>query len=205
MSAFLLAALVTSTTAPLQLTVALFDYAKVPPQWLSWARQEMSRIYREVGVEVTWHDASSDARTNSMDTSQSDNGTLPPAALIVLILPESQRTQDSIPQGVIGYSAGTADECRRVAYVLYGRMDQFRLEQAPAIYRAKLLAYLMAHEVGHLLLPVDSHSSSGIMRARWSRADLELAQQGRLRFTVDQALSIRSKVSRLAEGGCMVR
>ena len=204
MSAFLLAALVAST-APSPLSVAVFDYARVPPQWLSWAKQEMSRIYGEIGVEITWHDASSDARTNSRDTLQPDTGTLPQAALIVLILPESQATQERIPQSVIGYSAGTADECRRVAYVLYGRMDQFRLEQAPAIYRAKLLAYLMAHEVGHLLLPVQSHSPSGIMRAQWSRADLELVQQGRLRFTADQALSIRTKVSRLAEGGCAVR
>jgi len=204
MSAFLLAVLVASS-APSPLSVAVFDYARVPPQWLSWAKQEMSRIYGEIGVEITWHDASSDARTNSVDKLQPDTGPLPQAALIVLILPESQATQERIPQSVIGYSAGTADECRRVAYVLYGRMDQFRLEQAPAIYRAKLLAYLMAHEVGHLLLPVQSHSPSGIMRAQWSRADLELAQQGRLRFTADQALSIRSKVSRLAEGGCAVR
>jgi len=204
MSAFLLAVLVASG-APSPLSVAVFDYARVPPQWLSWAKQEMSRIYGEIGVEISWHDASSDARTNSVDKLQPDTGPLPQAALIVLILPESQATQERIPQGVIGYSAGTADECRRVAYVLYGRMDQFRLEQAPAIYRAKLLAYLMAHEVGHLLLPVQSHSPSGIMRAQWSRADLELAQQGRLRFTADQALSIRSKVSRLAEGGCAVR
>jgi len=204
MSAFLLAVLVASG-APSPLSVAVFDYARVPPQWLSWAKQEMSRIYGEIGVEITWHDASSDARTNSVDKLQPDTGPLPQAALIVLILPESQATQERIPQSVIGYSAGTADECRRVAYVLYGRMDQFRLEQAPAIYRAKLLAYLMAHEVGHLLLPVQSHSRSGIMRAQWSRADLELAQQGRLRFTADQALSIRSKVSRLAEGRCAVR
>jgi len=204
MSAFLLAVLIASS-AQSPLSVAVFDYARVPPQWLSWAKQEMSRIYGEIGVEITWHDASSDARTNSVDKLQPDTGPLPQAALIVLILPESQATQERIPQSVIGYSAGTADECRRVAYVLYGRMDQFRLEQAPAIYRAKLLAYLMAHEVGHLLLPVQSHSPSGIMRARWSRADVELAQQGRLRFTADQALSIRSKVSRLAEGGCAVR
>jgi hypothetical protein len=204
MSAFLLAVLVASG-APSPLSVAVFDYARVPPQWLSWAKQEMSRIYGEIGVEISWHDASSDARTNSVDKLQPDTGPLPQAALIVLTLPESQATQERIPQSVIGYSAGTADECRRVAYVLYGRMDQFRLEQAPAIYRAKLLAYLMAHEVGHLLLPVQSHSPSGIMRARWSRADVELAQQGRLRFTADQALSIRSKVSRLAEGGCAVR
>jgi len=196
MSTFLVAAVVaglantgqatgTSSAKSLPLPVTVFDYANVPAQWLSRAEESMSRIYGEIGVEITWKDARSEARTG----------------LIVLILPESRSTKESIPQSVIGYSSGTADERRRVAYVLYGRMDQFRLEQVPAIQRANLLGHLMAHEVGHLLLPVQSHSPSGIMRARWSRADLELAQQGRLRFTADQAESIRSKVSRLAEGG----
>jgi hypothetical protein len=194
MSTFLVAAVVAgltntgqaasaSSAKPLPLPVTVFDYANVPTQWLSWAKESMSRIYEEIGVEIAWQDARSEARTG----------------LIVLILPESRSTKEGIPQSVIGYTSGTADERRRVAYVLYGRMDQFRLEQAPAIQRANLLGHLMAHEVGHLLLPVQSHSPSGIMRARWSRADLELAQQGRLRFSADQAQSIRSKVSRLAE------
>jgi hypothetical protein len=194
MSTFLVAVVVaglsgqasgTSSAKPLPLPVTVFDYAKVPAQWLSWAKESMSRIYGEIGVDITWQDARSEARTG----------------LIVLILPESRSIRESIPQSVMGYSSGTADERRRIAYVLYGRMDQFRLEQVPAIQRAILLGHLMAHEVGHLLLPVQSHSPSGIMRARWSRADLELAQQGRLRFTADQAESIRSKVSPLAEDG----
>jgi hypothetical protein len=201
MSTFLLAAVVagvtnmqapgTSSAKPLPLPVTVFDYANVPAQWLSWAKATMSRIYGDIGVEIRWQDVRSEARTG----------------LIVLMLPEARSIKESIPQSVMGYSSGTADERRRVAYVLYGRMDQFRLEQVPAIQRANVLGYLMAHEVGHLLLPVQSHSPSGIMRARWSRAELELAQQGRLRFTADQGELIRSKVSRLAEdeGGAQAR
>lgn len=196
MSTFLVAAVVAgltntghatsaSSAKSLPLPVTVFDYANVPAQWLSWAKEAMSRIYGEIGVEITWQDARSEARTG----------------LIVLILPESRSIKEGIPQSVIGYTSGTADERRRVAYVLYGRMDQFRLEQVPAVQRANLLGHLMAHELGHLLLPVQSHAPSGIMRARWSRADLELAQQGRLRFTADQAKSIRSKVSGLADDG----
>ena len=190
MSTFLMAAVVagltntaqatgTSSAKALTLPVTVFDYANIPPQWLRLAKEEMSRIYGDIGVAITWQDADSDARTG----------------LIVLILQESQSIKERIPPSVMGYSSGTADEGGRVAYVLYTRMDEFRLEQVPAIHRANLLGYLMAHEVGHLLLPVQSHSPTGIMRAQWSRTDLELAQQGRLRFTRDQAQSIRSKVA----------
>jgi hypothetical protein len=171
---------VMAPTKPLTLPVAVFDYADVPSQWLSRAKEEMSRIYREIGVEITWHDLRSD-------------NTLPQEVLIVLIRPGLRSVEESIPQGVIGFS-GTADERRRVAYIL----DQFRPEQFPPIYRERLLGHFMAHEVGHLLLPARSHSPTGLMRAQWTRAELERAQQRRLRFTDEQAQLIRTKVSRLA-------
>jgi hypothetical protein len=179
-------ATVTAAETPLPLPIAVFDYANVPAQWLSWAEAEMARIYRDIGVAITWLDL------------RADNA-VPPGALIVVIRPGLQSTEPTTPQDVIGFSVGTADEGGRVAYVLYGRMDQFRLEQSPAIYRAKLLGHFMAHEIGHLLLPNQSHSRTGLMRGRWSRADVELAQQGRLQFTADQARLIRSKILRLSE------
>lgn len=196
MSAFLVATLVTAltdsrqatgtaSTNPVLLPVVVFDYASVPAQWLSWARDAMSRIYRDIGVEIAWREPQADARTG----------------VIILIVPETPTIQKGVPDAVIGYSSGAADDRRRVAYVLYGRLDRFRLEQVPQINRGNMLGALMAHEVGHLLLPVDSHSSSGLMRARWNRGELELAQHGRLRFTADQARLIRAKLSRLAEAG----
>jgi hypothetical protein len=41
----------------------------------------------------------------------------------------------------------------------------------------------MAHEIGHLLLGANRHSASGIMKAAWRHADVELAGQGRLTFS----------------------
>jgi hypothetical protein len=169
--------------SPLTLTLALFDYASVPSEWLSRAKEEMRQIYRDIGVEISWQGLNVDPKA-------------PQPALIVLI--RRSAASAAIPEGVVGFSSGSADERRRVAYVLYDRLNGFRLEQSPGIYRGKLLGYLMAHEVGHLLLPVQSHSAQGLMRAQWSRAELQLALEGRLRFTDEQAQLIRSKISRLA-------
>jgi hypothetical protein len=175
---------VTVTMKPLTLPIAVYDYADLPSQWLSWAEEEMTRIYRGIGIEITWLDVRPPAK--------------PADGLIVLIRPGLTKAERAIPEGVMGFSSGTADERRRVAYVLYGRMEQFRLEQVPPIERAKLLGHIMAHEVGHLLLPGQSHSPTGLMRGQWSRAELERAQHGRLRFTDEQAQLIRTKVSRFA-------
>ena len=35
----------------------------------------------------------------------------------------------------------------------------------------------MAHEIGHLLLPPKAHSQAGLMRADWTKADLQRIQR----------------------------
>jgi hypothetical protein len=49
--------------------------------------------------------------------------------------------------------------------------------------RSEALGYIMAHEIGHLLLPSGAHSPSGIILARLTREDLLRS----LRFTRAQA------------------
>ncbi len=55
---------------------------------------------------------------------------------------------------------------------------------------------MIAHEIGHLLLPTDSHSETSIMRAMWDQQDLQLAAHGELGFTPRQAEFIRNEVLR---------
>jgi len=58
------------------------------------------------------------------------------------------------------------------------------------VKREVLLGYSIAHEMGHLLLPPNSHSISGVMRAS---LNLDLAAARRLRFTREQgALIVRA-------------
>lgn len=66
--------------------------------------------------------------------------------------------------------------------------------EVPNDFRAVILGHLMAHEIGHLLLGSESHSSKGIMRARWQREDLEAAVQGKLGFTPEQREKMREKI-----------
>jgi hypothetical protein len=57
-----------------------------------------------------------------------------------------------------------------------------------------VLGAAIAHEIGHLLLPHDSHSKSGIMRAEWNQSDFRNAKSGGLLFTADQAAQIRGRL-----------
>ena len=54
--------------------------------------------------------------------------------------------------------------------VLYDRI-LFATDHDPE-YRAALLAHVLVHEIGHLLMRTDGHSPDGVMKAHWSSADL---------------------------------
>ena len=56
----------------------------------------------------------------------------------------------------------------------------------------QVLGHVLAHEIGHLLLPPNSHSGAGIMAAR---IDLVRVENGSLWFDPHQGLMIRARVA----------
>jgi hypothetical protein len=67
-----------------------------------------------------------------------------------------------------------------------------RLEEAGVSPLLGILGHAIAHEIGHLLLPGNGHSVSGIMRARWDQKEWMLLRQGNLNFTPEQARLLRA-------------
>jgi hypothetical protein len=53
--------------------------------------------------------------------------------------------------------------------VLYGRI-LFATERSPE-RRAAILAHVLVHEIGHLLMRTNAHSADGVMKAHWSNTD----------------------------------
>lgn len=54
-----------------------------------------------------------------------------------------------------------------------------------------LLGYVIAHELGHLLLG-PGHNAKGIMRAGWDLRDIQAIRQGCLKFSPAEGLRMRS-------------
>jgi len=61
-----------------------------------------------------------------------------------------------------------------------------------------LLGYVMAHELGHLLLG-PGHVPGGVMRAKWSLDELTALRQQRLQFNPSQRAQIRRGLTSKAE------
>ena len=59
-----------------------------------------------------------------------------------------------------------------------------------------LLAYTMAHEIGHVLLRSSAHSASGLMQARCDRNSWRPASFCMMAFLPEQAKQMRQELSR---------
>jgi hypothetical protein len=58
-------------------------------------------------------------------------------------------------------------------------------------YPEYLLGHVLAHEIGHGLMRTDAHATNGVMKARWSVADIHTMSSARMEFTPEHALLMR--------------
>ena len=76
--------------------------------------------------------------------------------------------------------------------MFYGRVQAISDKYTSAV--SLVFACTLAHELGHVLMPDQAHSSQGLMRATWSREELQRADQGQLHFMPDEAARIRGRL-----------
>jgi hypothetical protein len=142
------------------------------------AKATVARLYGSIGVGIEWRTpASSPDGRSDQDPALAD-------LTVILIGPEAAWQR---PRGdrVLGRAPGTDAEPGRIAYVYHHRLERLTREigQDPA----DILALVLAHEIGHLLLPLGAHSEHGVMRATWRSDELRRLDVGRLGFTAEQA------------------
>jgi hypothetical protein len=150
------------------------DYRNVPAYTLVNAEREASRIYVAAGLPIRW-----------ASDSPADPGDIRRLRVIILSreMTELKVARDGIgPRTLAQASRGAAR-----AYIFYDRVVEAAPRYAPTL--EKLLGWVLAHEVGHLLLPDGGHSDRGIMRATFDR-------HGTLfkRFTAAQSLLLHQLV-----------
>ena len=167
------------------LMVLVDDYVSVSPNILERAREETTRIFRNINVEIIWL-TRGDARFEDFAVLMS--------VVSVQILSPEMVDRVKKRESVMGWAApGT-----RLVKVQYGGIEALvgETEALSWIRREKdiacILGHVVAHELGHLLLPRGTHSGSGIMQSRLNR---QLAASGGLFFTASEAQAIRTKLA----------
>lgn len=193
----LLIAAVTLDAQPLKVEVLIYNYAGVSAETLARAEREAARIYDRAGIETEWLDCP----LTSEVAARYPACQLPvsPTRPILRILSRSMAGRIGLTQTAFGSAllpedggfAMTAQVCAHCAE---------ELAKGGKAMHAVILGHLMAHELGHLLLGVGSHSLTGLMHVRWQTRDLESAAQGSLLFTSREAGTMRRQVSARLQG-----
>ena len=170
-----------TTPAP-RITIRIYDYAAIPSDLLARSQKVVDRLYAEIGVQVDW------AKTIAGGTPASDSIQIDSRELIVVILNPRMSQLQLLPDNVVGVAATAPAESGRMAYVLYDRLDKLDFASNKQVMDA--MGLVIAHELGHLLLPHGSHAPVGLMQPVWS-LDMLQTDQGQYGFSRAQAEVIR--------------
>ena len=159
------------------LMVLVDDHASVRAGILEQAKADATRVFQDIDVHIVWL-VDSDARLE-------DTAVLTSAVVVHILTPEMTARRNA-PGGVLGLVASGT----RLAAVFYSRIEG--LSPRNDSDTSSLLGHVLAHEIGHLLLPANAHSRSGIMQAVLTT---KLVSGPGLFFTADQAQLIRTRLA----------
>jgi hypothetical protein len=168
-------------TASEPLPIKLFNDAAVGNVVLHWAKEQAAWLLKSVCVDLIWVPCRVVSRSNLTPCQA-------PVRAMELHILASPLTNDfgEDTLGIAMPHLGSGDH----AGVFLSRVRQTVARNTGIIDVSDLLGCVMAHEIGHLLLHSNVHSSEGLMRMQFRPADLKKAAQRQLKFTSEQGEAI---------------
>jgi hypothetical protein len=173
----------------LRLTLVMYDRAHAEAETLAAAENTASKIFAHANVQLIWRDgpAYTAERQRVLNPPPED-----PARLVITLQPESE----AVRYGVRSSCGGFAFESSAIVFV----RSVYSMGTISAASAATRLGYVMAHELGHILLGPNAHAIVGIMRGTLLPADWEKAAQCTLGFTYSQNQQIRLWIDKRNRG-----
>ena len=147
-------------------TAAVHNYADVAADVLTEAEREASHIFRHAGVHLMWVDPLVNRTT-----------------VRVHILSAAMTIRTGAPSEVLGLATVQSG----MVYVLYDRvLDK---SESLDVRTSRVLGYVMAHEIGHVLLAGRAHGHVGLMKPR---LDPQMVRTGLIGFTREESREMRA-------------
>jgi hypothetical protein len=164
-----------------QITTRVYHTADMPPVSRHVALQVAARTLAAAGVTVSWREC--DAGCDDV----------PGRDELLVRLVRAIGRASRPDQLVLGDAYVDATLGGGVLATIYvDRVEQ--LAAASGTQVTTLLGRAIAHELGHLLLASSGHSARGLMRAKWSRNDLQRNRLIDWMFTEKDALAMRERL-----------
>jgi len=163
--------------------VVVRNLSTAPPDMVQKAEAASQQIYGVAGIRITWINTVNDVSWEGPDI-----------VLRAVILPQA-------PPSRALAAFGTALRDRQELLLYQDRIVRFgKIVDLPAHV---MFSVALVHEIGHLLLESDDHTSSGIMRAEWGQDDLLAIRRGQFHFTSDQIRRMKTNIEQ--RGSATVR
>jgi hypothetical protein len=177
------------STLPLnpEVSISVHDYADVPTPLLAAAEDQARGIFRRAGLETVWLNCS--PKLEKVEPKSCYFSDTTHLTLKISRHAMNAKVRDRID--VLGTAYPDESGTGYFAYVFYDRVQE--LAQRRSLGHA-LLADVMAHEIGHLLLGSTSHSLSGIMCAHWNYEELREVAEGIMSFIPAQSSIMRDRL-----------
>ena len=170
-----------------QIAVSVYDDAGVPEDTLASAEGRAAKIFQRAGLDVSWLTC---VRPNYASCATAFNEIGGPVHLVLRIKPNGASWTSDAAFGV-AYLA--SDGTGRYGDVFWKRASD--LQANSKVDLASILASVMAHEMGHLLLGSNAHAISGIMQAHWEDDEFRRISMGSLLFLPGQGKRMRARIT----------
>jgi hypothetical protein len=163
-----------------EITIFVYNSARVSVADLALAERQASMIFREAGIATGW--------VNCLGGEYKACRPSGPTQFVLHIVAHGKTSTNA----VFGLAFLGTDGKGRYCNVFYDRIE--KMEADSGTNAARLLGTVAAHEIGHLLLGSQSHSAMGLMSAHWGPAELRRVGSGGLKFTTEQAGHMRVNI-----------
>ena len=175
-------------------TVRGCNLAQVDGAIMQKAKQMAEQGFLNAGIELRWMDCLGRGNDAGVEAR-------PPATheIVLRIIRQTKQAIDTTGQFVAGQAIRPAPEAGSGMISIFYERTEMVAEQLRYQYpelqlkaaRGIVMGHLMAHEIGHLLLPTPAHAAAGIMKAQLDSRDWGQAVRGVLLFTQKESDLLR--------------
>lgn len=169
----------------LRIHIRVLDYVNLPVTARAELQTNAQRILGQAGIAADFVECYADGIEAAAEVCRAAFG---PLDFNLRILPPRQAMKGE----QLGYAAMSPGGGAIVtAFIDPAR----RKARTTSLSDGALLGHAVAHEIGHLLLGPNAHSSSGIMRPVMRESDEEWMAKGAMIFSAGQARRMRANLS----------
>jgi hypothetical protein len=170
--------------------VRVYDHGMMPAADQTVALRAAAGVLAAAGIDVTWLVCGEGASPSNPQMCESPLGPTE-LSLRLVRLPGVPSAGGQLQ---LGYSLVDSRIAEGKLATVYVNRVHWLAAQAGAD-TAVVTGFAVAHEIGHLLLGTNAHFPSGLMRAVWSRAELERAELADWLFSPEQGAQMRSSLA----------